>query len=158
MGQKLRGLCPFWGELGSHLTQCHLGRAYLRTKWHLDQSSHFATIDMGWKFGGCAPFLEGVAGSPSKTKSPGPRPISIPSGILIHPAIWLQRTWANKWWGLCPFWRGELGPHVTHCGQGQGLPLCQVSSWSIQPFRHNTPTSQTRQTERQDRTDNGPIA
>jgi len=33
-----------------------------------------------------------------------------------------------------------------------GLPACQVSSWSVQPFGHNTPTSQTdRQTDRQDR-------
>jgi len=45
-------------------------------------------------------------------------------------------------WGVCPF-GGELGPHLTQCGQGQGLPACQVSSWSIQPFGHNTPTSQT---------------
>jgi len=33
-----------WGELGSHLTQCCLGRAYLRTKWHLDPSCRLATI------------------------------------------------------------------------------------------------------------------
>ena len=36
---------------------------------------------------------------------------------------------------------------------GRGLPPCQVSSGSIQPFGHNTPTSKT---DRQ--TDNGPIA
>jgi len=41
---------------------------------------------------------------------------------------------------------GEMGPHLTQCGQGRGLPPCQVSSWSIQPFRHNTPTLQTGQT------------
>jgi len=29
---------------------------------------------------------------------------------------------------------GELGPHLTQCGQGRGLPACQVSSWSVQPF------------------------
>jgi len=34
---------------------------------------------------------EGV-GSPSDTMSPGSRPISIPSGILIHPAVWPQYT------------------------------------------------------------------
>jgi len=28
------------------------------------------------------------AGSPSNTMSPGPRPISVPSGILIHPTVW----------------------------------------------------------------------
>jgi len=32
------------------------------------------------------------------------------------------------------------------------IPPCQVSSWSIRPFGHNTPTSETdRQTDRQDR-------
>ena len=37
----------------------------------------------------------------------------------------------------------ELGPHLTQCGLGRGLPPYQVASWSIQPFGHNTPTSQT---------------
>ena len=39
----------------------------------------------------------------------------------------------------------KLGPHLTQYGWGRGLPACQVSSWSIQPFGHNTPTSQTGQ-------------
>ena len=38
--------------------------------------------------GGSAPFLERGAGSPSNTKSPGLRPTSMPSAILIHSAIW----------------------------------------------------------------------
>jgi len=70
----------------------------------------------------------------------------MPSGILIHPALWLQQIWAENW-GLRPhLGEGELGPHLTHCGQGQGLPACQVSSWSVQQFGHNTPTSQTDRT------------
>jgi len=40
----------------------------------------------------------------------------------------------------------SLGPHLTQCLMGRGLPLCQVSSWSIQPFGHITPTSQTDRT------------
>jgi len=24
--------------------------------------------------------------------------------------------------GLCAFWEGELGPHLTQCGQGRDLP------------------------------------
>jgi len=32
---------------------------------------------------------------------------------------------------------GGLGPHLTQCGVGWGLPLYQVASWSIQPFGHN---------------------
>jgi len=42
---------------------------------------------------------------------------------------------------------GELSPHLTQCGLGRGLPPRQVSSWSIQSFGHNTPTSQTGQRE-----------
>jgi len=34
----------------------------------------------------------GAAGSPCNTMSPGPRPISVPSGILIHSAVWTQYT------------------------------------------------------------------
>ena len=45
-----------------------------------------------------------------------------------------------------------LDPHLTQCDQRRGLPVYQVSSGSVQPFGHNTPTLQTGQT------DNGPIA
>jgi len=41
--------------------------------------------------GCCAP-LRGGDGSPSNTMSSGPRPTSIPSGILIHPVVWPQYT------------------------------------------------------------------
>jgi len=59
------------------------------------------------KNGGTAvPLSVGGAGSPSNTMSPGPRSISLLSGILIHPAVWSQQTWAKKWGLLCPF-QGE---------------------------------------------------
>ena len=66
---------------------------YLRTKWHdLDPSLPFGHKGMGRKVGVLCPFLGG-AGSPSNnTMSPGPRHISIPSGILIHPTVWSQYT------------------------------------------------------------------
>ena len=38
------------------------------------------------------PFREGGAVSPSDTMWPGPRPVSVPSGILIHPTVWPQHT------------------------------------------------------------------
>ena len=38
-----------------------------------------------------------------------------------------------------------MGPHLTQCGQGRGLPACQVSSWSVQPFGHSARTSNTGQ-------------
>jgi len=65
MGPKVAGaVVPLSvGELGPNVTQCGLGQGlhpYIRTKYHLDLSSHLATIDMGGKMGGgcCAPFLE----------------------------------------------------------------------------------------------------
>ena len=47
---------------------------------------------------------------------------------------------------------GELGPHLTQCRLGRGLPPHQVAFCSIEPFSHNTPALQ------RDKTDNGPIA
>jgi len=122
-------------------------KAYLRTKWHLDPSSCLATTDMGWKLRGCASF--GGAGSPQQCgQVRGLPPYAIPSGILIHPAVWPQQTWTENWGAAVPLW-GELGSQNSPSNTmwwGQGLPLCQVSSWSIQPFGHNRPTSQTEQT------------
>ena len=92
------GLCRFFEEveLGPHLTQCRLGRGlYLPTKWHLDPSSHLATTDMGRKFR--------ELGSHLTQKSSGLRLTSIPSGILIYPAIWPRQIWAENW-ELCSFW------------------------------------------------------
>jgi len=108
------GLCPFWGGLGPHLTECGQSRAYRRTKWHLDTSSRLATTDVGRKLGAAVPlFGEGGAGSPSNRMWPGPRPTSVLSGILIHPAFG-HNTWAEKWGWLCPlfFLGGELGTHI----------------------------------------------
>jgi len=70
--------------------------------------------------GDCSTHFRGGAGSPSNTLLPGPRPTSVPSGILIHPAVWLQYTWAEKWGGGddVPLSVGELGPHRTQCRLG----------------------------------------
>jgi len=54
-----------------------------------EMGDRLATIDMGRKFGGCAPFW-GWARFLFNTMWPGPRPTSVPSGILIHPAVWPQ--------------------------------------------------------------------
>ena len=109
--------------------------AYLRTKLHLGASRNLATTDMGRVFlfggGGCAPW--GGAGSASNTMLPGPRPTSIPSGILIHPAVWPQQTWAENWGCYATFWGGALGPHLTQCRLGRSLPSYQVASCKIHP-------------------------
>jgi len=46
------------------------------------------TTDMGRKVGAAVPLSVGGAGSPSDM-SP------VPSGILIHPGVWPQQTWAE---------------------------------------------------------------
>jgi len=47
---------------------------------------------MAGKWGAPPPFGGGGAGSASNTMPLGLRPTSLPSGILIHPAIWPQYT------------------------------------------------------------------
>jgi len=99
MRRKVGGVCcaPLhWGGRSWVPMQHNLAwaEAYLHTKWHLDSSSCLATIDMGGKVGEglLCPFLVGGAGTPSNIMWPGPRPISVPSGILIHPTVWPQYT------------------------------------------------------------------
>jgi len=108
---------------------------------------------MGRKLGMC-PFLGGGAGFPSNTKSPGPRPTDVPSGILklIHPAGWPQQTWTQNG-GLCLFSGESWVPIWRNFCLGQDLPQCQVSFWSIQPFGHNTATLETGRQTGQDRID-----
>ena len=49
-----------------------------------------ATIDMSQKVGATVPLSVGLAGS--RTMSPGSRPTSVSSGIVIHPTVWPQYT------------------------------------------------------------------
>ena len=91
MGRKLGAMLPF-GGLDPYVTKVALAEAYLHSKWHLDLASRLAATEMGRKLGGLRPLFWGTAGSPSNTKLPGPRPTSIPSGILICPTVWPQYT------------------------------------------------------------------
>jgi len=65
------------------------------------------------------------------------------------------------WRGCSPLGERELGPHLTQCGQGRGLP---AAKFQLDPSnRLATIHQRHRQTDRtgQDRTgqtDNGPIA
>jgi len=106
---------------------------------------HLGQRGLGWDL---PPYQVG-AGSPSNTMSLGSRPTFLPSAILIHRAIGPQQIWAENW-------GGDLGFHLTQRGQGRGLPACQVSSRSVQPFGHNTLTLQTGHDRSE--TDNGPIS
>jgi len=124
--EKRGVLCPFWGRAGSPSN----------TSWPRPRSTSVPSgilihpaiwPQQTWaEKWGCAPFYGSWI--PIYTMWPQPRPTSVPSGILIHPAVWPQQTWVENW-RLCPFW-GELGPHLTQFVWGQGLPQCQVSSWS----------------------------
>jgi len=72
---------------------------------------------MGRKLG-AVPRFWGGAGSSSNTKSPGLRPTSVPSGILMHPSnrlatIEMGRKFAR---GYAAFLGGEMGPHRAQCG------------------------------------------
>ena len=77
--------------------------------------SRLAATDMGRKVRGLlCPLLDRGAGSPSNTLSPGrrPRPTSLPSGILIYPAVWPQQTWAENWG--CILWGRESWVPIWH--------------------------------------------
>jgi len=103
IGRREGAAVPIFGggRAGPHQTQCGLGRdlpPYQVASW---SSSHFVTIDMGWKVGrGAVPLSRG-AESPFNTMSPGPRPTTVPNGIFIHLAVWPQQTWAENW-GCAP--------------------------------------------------------
>jgi len=63
------------------------------------------------------------------------QPTNVPSGILIHAAVWSQHRWAENWGLLCPF--GGVGSPSNTMWPGPGIPPCQVAFYSIQPFGHN---------------------
>ena len=69
---------------------------------------------MGRKEGSAVP-LSGGAGSPYNTMWTGPSPTSVPSGILIHPAVWPQQTWAEN--GGCASLGRSWVPHLTQYGR-----------------------------------------
>jgi len=97
MGQKL-GLCPFFGagaELGPHLAQFCLGRGLSPYQVASSSIQPFGHNRHGPKIG-ALPLLGRRTGSPCNTMSPGSRPTFLPSGILIHPAIWPQQIWAEQ--------------------------------------------------------------
>ena len=99
------------GELGPHLTQCGLGWGLLPYQVASSSIQPYGHNRHEPKTGGCAPFTEGQGGAatPSNRTPPGLRFTSIPSGILIHPAVWPQQTWAKNWVGGCALFSGGAG-------------------------------------------------
>jgi len=114
--------------------------AYLRTKWHLDPSSHLATTDMA-EIGDAVPLFRGELGPylAQCALGQGLPPYQVETWS-IQP--FGHKVWAKNW-GLC-LWGGRTGSpsNAIWPGQGWGLPSCHVSSWSIRPCGHNASTSQ----------------
>jgi len=77
---------------------------------------HLATIDIGRKLG-AVPLLGGGLG-PYVTQY---------TKWHLDPSSHLGTIDMGRKLGVCPlFVEGELGPHLTQCGQGRGLPVCHV--------------------------------
>jgi len=131
IGQKVgRGCASFCGG-GSGVPIQHnvaWAKAYRRTKWYPNASSHLATIHIGRKVGATVPLLEGEW---------------VP---IQHNVAWAEAYRCTKWHldpssrlatidmdrkvgGCCALsGRGELGPNLTQCGLGRGVALYQVAS------------------------------
>jgi len=60
-----------------------------------EMGDRWVTISMGRKWRGAAVGAGSRTLSPHLTMWPGPRPTSLPSGIIIHPTIWPQLPTAN---------------------------------------------------------------
>jgi len=82
------GLCPFghgWVPIKHNAVWAEV---YLPTKWRLDPSTLWPQY-MGRKVGAAVlPFLGKGSWSSCNRMPSGPRSSSVPSGILIHPAVW----------------------------------------------------------------------
>jgi len=85
-------------------------------------------------------------GSPSNTKSPGPRPTSIPSDILIH-APFGRNRYGPKIGGLCPFRGGGAGSPLNTIWPGS-RPTCMPSFILIRPTIWPQYTVTDRQADR----------
>ena len=67
------------------------------------------------------------AGSQSSTMWPGSRPTYIPSGILVHPAVWPHEHWPKIGGGLCPF-RGRAAGSPSNTMSRRPRPKSVPSS------------------------------
>ena len=95
MSEKRGGWCVPFADSWDHVAG---DEVYFRNNWRLHTSSRLATIDMGQKLGGSAcRFSRGIwvpiEHNIAWVKA---RPTSIPSGILVHPAVWPQPTMAKN--------------------------------------------------------------
>ena len=158
-----RGLCPFCGrQAGSPSNTKSPGWGLRPCQVPASSIQPFSRNKHGPKIWGegSALLLGRGAGSSSNTNSPGLRPTSVPSGILMHPAVRPQQIWAKNW-GAVPLW-GSWVP-IWHYVAGAKAYL--HAKFHLDPSnclatihqRHRQDrTGQDRQTDRQQ--DNGLIA
>ena len=90
-----------------------------------EMGDRLAPIDIGRKVE-VVPFFRGKLGRSSNTILSGPKHISVPVGISIHPEFRHKRHGPKMGGGFHTL--GKLGPHVTQCGLGRGLTTFQVAS------------------------------
>ena len=97
------------------------------------------------------------AGSPSNTMSLGLRPISLPSGILIHPAVWQfgHNGHGPKIGGCAPPFRGSWVPSnnvaCAEAYQSTTMPSFMLIHPTVWP-QYTQCHRQNRQTDRTDTT------
>jgi len=126
---------------------------YLHTKWDLGPSSRLATTDVGRNLGVCCAPFRG-AGSPCNTMwaVTWAEAYPLPSGILIHPAVWPQYMGQNLGGMLCPAsffgWGAELGPPSNTVWPGP-RPTTMPSFSLIHPTVWPQYTNVTGRTDRQ---------
>ena len=131
MGRKEGLLCPFRGELGPRLIQCGLGRGLLPYQVASSSIQPFGYNRHGPKIGRGEYAL-----------FPGGSWIAIEHKVAwaeayLHIELHLTPSsrlhghnghWPKNGMGSCaPLGEGELGLHLSQCGQDRGLPACQVS-------------------------------
>jgi len=135
IGNELKAL-ELAEQAGSQKTCCTLTPQQVRAEVLLSLLS--SDMAENWR-DCCVPFL-GEAGSPSNTMWPGPRPIFVPSSILMHLAVRLQQTWDENWGRVvCPFRGKESGsPSNTmwHGPRFTSLPSSILIYPAVCPQRH----------------------
>jgi len=72
-----------------NLVNGHRPSTFLQELGMAEMGDRLATMDMGRNVAAVPLSVWGELG-PHVTMSPGPRPTSVLSGILIHPAVWPQ--------------------------------------------------------------------
>ena len=139
-------------SLSPHLTLHNAARAeaYLRTKCHLDPSSHLATIDMADN-GGFAPF-GGRGWDLQCGLSRGLPPYQMASRSI-------KPDMGQNWGGCALFEGGELGPYLTMWSGPRPtfVPSFILIHRNVWPQYTNVTDRQTGQAGQRDRQDNGPI-